>query len=159
MKRKLLFVLAALAMLSASAAEETNAVFVHTKAGDAVAYLFSAQPKVTYEGTDMVIVGEGIDVVYSLTDVAKVDFGAYEEPTGVTEAEVKDTKVSVICSGESVQVNGLEAGSVAAVYNLAGQMISKAQAGVDGSASLNVPSGSNLYIVKTNKVSFKIVKK
>lgn len=159
MKRKLLFVLAALAMMSASAADEANAVFVHPKSGDAVAYLFSAQPKVTYEGTQMVIEGEDIDVVYDLTEVEKMDFGVYEEPTGVTEAEVRDTKVSVICSGESVTVNGIEAGSAVCVYNLAGQLVSKAQASGDGSASLNVPSGGSLYIVKTNTVSFKIVKK
>lgn len=157
MKRLLLLAFAVMAMLGARAEEDANAVFVHPKEGVPVAYLFEAKPVVTYTESEIVIKGTGIDVVYAIADVEKMDFDVVQ-PTSVDD--VKASNVKVMCNGDQVTVSGIEAQSPVFVYNLAGQMVAKAVADAGGSASVEVPAaGPNFYIIKTNSVSFKIAKK
>ena len=59
-----------------------------------------------------------------------------------------------------IAISGAEPGSQAQVYALGGRQVLSARVGQDGSVSLSTTGlKAGIYIVKTNKSSFKIVKK
>lgn len=79
-------------------------------------------------------------------------------PVESVEEPVQQTTFNV-APGE-VRIEGATPGSIAQIFSMDGRQVSNARVGENGSVSLST-SGlpKNLYIIKTNKTTFKLLKK
>lgn len=81
--------------------------------------------------------------------------------TPVKEVTIADpSKPTFRATPGEIVISGAEPGSVAQIFSLNGHQTQSARVGDSGSVSLDttgLPAG--IYIIKTNKSSFKLVKK
>ena len=105
------------------------------------------------------------DVVTSFTwsELKKVTMSetvADANATEVEEVEMPAEKTRFQVAPGEVRIEGAEPGSIATIISTNGLPVAKARVGADGSVNLatrNLPR--NLYIIKTNKSTFKLLKK
>lgn len=104
---------------------------------------------------------KSVSVTYLVKDVLKFtlgDIAATEPPVGVERLVTKPQEVT-FHEGE-ITFSSVRAGSVVSVYDMQGRLVETFHADADG--TLNVPLHAypkGLYIIKTEKSSYKIMKK
>lgn len=79
-------------------------------------------------------------------------------PVESVEGPIEETRFQV--APGVVHIEGAEPGSMAQIFSMDGRQVNSARVGENGSVSLST-SGlpKNLYIIKTNKTTFKMIKK
>lgn len=151
----LVLLLAGWIAVPASAQEKEEVMVVQTKGGENVVFRFPEKPEMTFSGADVKIQSTKESVLYPMKDVAQVKF---ETISAGVENALADSGLSFRFDGD-LTVEGLNAGTAVAVYSLNGVQCLGGQADINGKAVLPTETLSpGVYIVKTNKVSFKIVK-
>lgn len=138
-----------------ASAEEREAMVVETKGGDRVLFLFEQKPEMTFSGESVEIKSAEETVLYPMEDVAQIKFE--QITSGIGSAETGD--VSFRFSGGQLEADGLTPQSAVTVYSAGGTVMLRGKADAGGRAVL--PTGSlqkGIYIVKTDKVTYKIVK-
>ena len=157
MKQKLYFVLLLLAtVFTAKAADAQWCLVVESAGGETIAIGADLKPviKTTADGYELRY-GEQV-TAFTWSQLKKVTVQK-TEPTAIEAVPVAPS--FRLAPGE-IAVQGAEPGSVAQVFSANGQQVLTARAGADGSVSLSTTGlSAGIYIVKTNKSTFKIVKK
>lgn len=159
MKKKLYSLLFLLATaLTANAADAKWCLVVESAAGETIAIGADQKPVIR-------TVADGYELRYGETVTAftwsqlKKVTVQETEPTPTAIGEVK--ALTFKAQPGEIAVRGAQPGSVAQIFSVGGQLLQSARVGDDGSVSLstqNLPAGQ-VYIVKTNKSTFKIIKK
>lgn len=158
MKKKFYSLLLLLAtVLTANAADAKWCLVVESAGGETIAIGADLKPviKTTADGYELKY-GETV-TTFTWSELKKVSIKE-TEPTAVEEVSVKPA--FQVAPGE-VAIQGAEPGSVAQIFSVSGQLLQSARVADNGSVSLstqNLPAGQ-VYIVKTNKSTFKIIKK
>lgn len=157
MKAKLLAVLLSFTCLSAMADEPKTQLVVWAKDGTQVAYALAEKPKVTFTETDLVITAKGVEVNYSLENMARF---TYEDNTAAAITNLQTGKASVILDGESLLFPALKANSTVSLYSLNGTLVFNKTVQTAGEYSFPL-SGLNagVYVVSVNGLTYKIVKR
>lgn len=157
MKQLLLFVLAFSGWLATPAlAAGDGAVVVETKSGEKVTFYYEAQPEITFAEADVEIKSSEQSVVYAMSDVAQIKFD--DTITGIGAVSKNETRFTF--SGTQVIIEGLAPQSKVAVFAADGKLWKQGSADANGKATLALGElTKGVYVVKTNKVSYKIVKK
>ena len=159
MKKKFYLLLLLLAtVLTAHAADAKWCLVVESASGETIAIGVDQKPviKTTADGYELRY-GETV-TAFTWSQLKKVSIKETEPTTAVEEVSVKPA--FQVAPGE-VAIQGAEPGSVAQVFSVSGQLLQSARVADNGSVSLstqNLPAGQ-VYIIKTNKSTFKIVKK
>ena len=161
MKQKLYSLLLLLATaLTANAADAKWCLVVESAAGETIAIGADQKPviKTVADGYELRY-GEQV-TAFTWSELKKVTVRE-TEPTTTTVEEVKAVaEPSFRLAPGEIAISGAEPGSLAQVYALGGRQVLSARVGQDGSVSLSTTGlKAGIYIVKTNKSSFKIVKK
>ena len=161
MKQKLYSLLLLLATaLTANAADAKWCLVVESAAGETIAIGADQKPviKTVADGYELRY-GEQV-TAFTWSELKKVTVRE-TEPTTTAVEEVKAVAEPLfrLAPGE-IAISGAEPGSLAQVYALGGRQVLSARVGQDGSVFLSTTGlKAGIYIVKTNKSSFKIVKK
>ena len=159
MKKKFYSLLLLLAtVLTANAADAKWCLVVESAAGETIAIGADQKPviKTVADGYELRY-GETV-TAFTWSQLKKVTVKETEPTTtaiGKVQAETLQAQ-----TGE-IAVRGAQPGSVAQIFSVGGQLLQSARVGDDGSVSLstsNLPVGQ-VYIIKTSKTTFKIVKK
>lgn len=159
MKQKLYSLLLLLVTaLTANAADAKWCLVVESAAGETIAIGADQKPviKTVADGYELRY-GETV-TAFTWSQLKKVTVKETEPTTtaiGKVQAETLQAQ-----TGE-IAVRGAQPGSVAQIFSVGGQLLQSARVGDDGSVSLstsNLPVGQ-VYIIKTSKTTFKIVKK
>ena len=159
MKQKLYSLLLLLVTaLTANAADAKWCLVVESAAGETIAIGADQKPviKTVADGYELRY-GETV-TAFTWSQLKKVTVKDTEPTTtaiGKVQAETLQAQ-----TGE-IAVRGAQPGSVAQIFSVGGQLLQSARVGDDGSVSLstsNLPVGQ-VYIIKTSKTTFKIVKK
>jgi hypothetical protein len=159
MKKKFYSLLLLLAtVLTANAADAKWCLVVESAGGETIAIGADLKPviKTTADGYELKY-GETV-TAFTWSQLKKVSIKETEPTTAVEEVSVKPA--FQVTPGE-VAIQGAEPGSVAQVFSVSGQLLQSARVADNGSVSLstqNLPAGQ-VYIIKTNKSTFKIIKK
>ena len=156
MKAKLLALLLSFTCLSAMADEPKNQLVVWAKDGTKVAYALAEKPKVTFTETDLVIKAKGVEVNYSLENMARF---TYESNENTAIRNLKTDEVSFRLDGESLVFPSLSANSKVSLYSLNGAPVFNKTIRTAGEYSFPL-SGLNagVYVVTVNNLTYKIVK-
>jgi len=161
MKQKLYSLLLLLAVtLSGHAADAQWCLVVESAGGETIAIGVDQKPviKTVADGYELRY-GEQV-TAFTWSELKKVTVRETEPtPTAVEEVKAVVEPSFRLAPGE-IAISGAEPGSLAQVYALGGRQVLSARVGQDGSVSLSTTGlKTGIYIVKTNKSSFKIVKK
>ena len=161
MKQKLYFLLLLLAAtLTAHAADAQWCLVVESAGGETIAIGASQKPviKTVADGYELRY-GEQV-TAFTWSELKKVTVRETEPTTTVVEEVKAVAEPSFRLAPGEIAISGAEPGSLAQVYALGGRQVLSARVGQDGSVSLSTTGlKAGIYIVKTNKSSFKIVKK
>lgn len=165
MKQKLYSLLLLLAVtLTAHAADKQWCLVVESAGGETIAIGADLKPVIatTADGYELRY-GEQV-TAFTWSELKKVT--VQETVADKSATPVKDVKAAPqaktafsVAPGE-IRIDGAEPGSVALVYTLNGRQALSARVGDSGTVTLDttgLPAG--LYIIKTNKSTFKLVKK
>ena len=161
MKQKLYFLLLLLAVtLTAHAADAQWCLVVESAGGETIAIGASQKPviKTVADGYELRY-GEQV-TAFTWSELKKVTVRE-TEPTTTAVKEVKAvTEPSFRLAPGEIGISGAEPGSLVQVYGVGGRQTLSVRVGQDGSVSLSTTGlKAGIYIIKTNKSSFKIVKK
>ena len=159
MKKKFYSLLLLLATaLTANAADAKWCLVVESAAGETIAIGADQKPviKTVADGYELRY-GETV-TAFTWSQLKKVTIKETEETTAVKEVSLKPALQ--VAPGE-VAIQGAEPGSVAQVYAANGHLLQSARVAADGSVTLSTQSlpAGQVYIIKTTKSTFKIVKK
>ena len=161
MKQKLYSLLLLLAVtLSGHAADAQWCLVVESAGGETIAIGVDQKPviKTVADGYELRY-GEQV-TAFTWSELKKVTVRETEPtPTAVEEVKAVAEPSFRLAPGE-ILISGAEPGSEVQVYALGGSQALSARVGQDGSAHLSTTGlKAGVYIVKTNKSTFKIVKK
>ena len=157
MKQKLLLVLLSCFSLSAMADEPKTQLVVWAKDGTQVAYALAEKPKVTFTETDLVITANGVEVNYTLENMARF---TYEDntSTGITNLQTDESTFKL--DGESLLFPALKANSTVSVYSLNGTLVFKKNVCQNGEYAFPLSNlNAGVYMVNVNGLTYKIVKR
>ena len=157
MKQKLLLVLLSCFSLSAMADEPKTQLVVWAKDGTQVAYALAEKPKVTFTETDLVITANGVEVNYTLENMARF---TYEDNTATAITNLQTDESTFKLDDESLLFPALKANSTVSVYSLNGTLIFKKTVRQNGEYAFPLSNlNAGVYMVNVNGLTYKIVKR
>ena len=161
MKKKLYSVLLLLAVaLTTQAADKQWCLVVESTGGETIAIGADQKPviKTVADGYELRY-GEQV-TAFTWSELKKVTVSE-TEPTATAVEEVKTAgEPAFRLAPGKIAISGAQPGSLVLVYGVGGRQALTARAGADGNVTLSTTSlKTGVYIVKTNKSTFKIVKK
>lgn len=157
MTQKLLLVLLSCFSLSAMAEEPKTQLVVWAKDGTQVAYALAEKPKVTFTETDLVITANGVEVNYTLENMARF---TYEDNTATAITNLQTDESSFSLNGESLLFPALKANSTVSIYSLNGTLVFKKTVLQNGEYAFLLSNlSTGVYMVNVDGLTYKIVKK
>ena len=156
MKRLLLLMLLAGSYITMQA-DQVQTLIVQLKNGSQTAFFLKDKPQVKFEGTNLKVTSTVGDTSFALSDVLRFTY-AKKDPTGISETVTDPTGVNF--QGDVLVISQLKANGDVSVYALDGKLLRQLKASHAGTYRLNLselPAG--LYLVKTDNVTYKIVKR
>ncbi len=161
-----LSVVAMASTFGAFAADTTDGVFISfTDGSDALQLKFESEPQISMTNGGLVVTTTklGKELTFEFSDVEKMYFGLVTDETtsGVTETEVaKKASVVFAYADGVVKVSGLSNGETVRVVALNGTVYKSVKATAEGTAEFNIDNAQvGVYIVTTNSLNFKLIKK
>ncbi len=157
MKNLLLSMIFCLCIVAKAEDNPTNLV-VWAKDGTKVAYALTEKPKITFTETDLVITAKGVEVNYSLTNMARFTYEVDGATTSITD--LKTGNVTLKINGEILLFPALKANSNVSVYSLNGTFVFQKTIMQNGEYAFPLSNlNAGVYLVKVNGLTYKIVKK
>ncbi|MBQ8486735.1 MAG: T9SS type A sorting domain-containing protein [Prevotella sp.] len=164
MKQKLYSMLLLLAVtLTAHAADKQWCLVVESAGGETIAIGADLKPVIatTADGYELRYGEQVTAFTWSELKKVTVQETVADVSTPVKEVTIADpSKPTFRATSGEIVISGAEPGSVAQIFSLNGHQTQSARVGDSGSVSLDttgLPAG--IYIIKTNKSTFKLVKK
>ncbi len=161
-----LSVVAMASTFGAFAADTTDGVFISfTDGSNALQLKFESEPQISMTNGGLVVTTTklGKELTFEFSDVEKMYFGLVTDETtsGVTETEVaKKASVVFAYADGVVKVSGLSSGETVRVVALNGTVYKSVKATAEGTAEFNIDNAqAGVYIVTTNSLNFKLIKK
>lgn len=157
MKSKLLLSLLLGFSIFAKAENNPTNLVVWAKDGTKVAYALAEKPKVTFTETDLVITANGVEVNYTLENMARF---TYEDNISTAITNLQTDESTFKLDGESLLFPTLKANSTVSVYSLNGVLVFKKTVHAAGEYSFPISNLSiGAYLVSVNGLTYKIVKR
>lgn len=152
-----LVILAFLVMLSMPVVADEYCFVVWTKRGEQISIPLIEKPKIINSGDNLIMNTTTTTVEYPKTEVGKFTLNL-QEPGGIDAGEMSDCEI--IHNGNIVILSGLRAGSEVKVFTIGGYAVLTGCVGDDGSLALDLsPLGQGIYIVSTENITCKIIKR
>ena len=134
-----------------------NAIKIYDKSGTFVTILLDEQPKVTFDGNDVVLTTHMSVVNYPSTEIVKLTYLDLKNATGIDNF----TSSGVVFSfnNEVVKIQNLASQTKVSLYTVEGILVVSGMTDAKGRVSLPIPKVTQEYmIVKTPSLTFKIRK-
>ena len=141
---------------TAMADEPKTQLVVWAKDGTKVGYALAEKPKVTFTAYDLVITTQGVEIFYTLDNIAR--FTYEESASGITNIQTEEKPFKLY--GESLLFPALKANSTVSVYSLNGNLIFKKTVRQDGDYAFPLSNTiTGVYMVSVNGLTYKIEKR
>ena len=134
-----------------------NAIKIYDKSGTFVTILLDEQPKVTFDGNDVVLTTHLSVVNYPSTEIVKLTYLDLKNATGIDNF----TSSGVVFSfnNDVVKIKNLVSQTKVSLYTVEGVLVASGMTDAKGGISLPMPKGTQTcVIVKTPSLTFKIRK-
>lgn len=157
MKSKLLLSLLLGFSIFAKAENNPTNLVVWAKVGTKVAYALAEKPKVTFTETDLVITAKGVEVTYSLENMARL---TYEDNTLTAITNLQTDESTFKLDEESLLFPALKVKSTVSVYSLNGALVFNKTVHQNGEYAFPLSNlNAGVYMVNVNGITYKIVKR
>lgn len=161
MKKKIYSLLLLLAVaVTGYAADAKWCLVVESAGGETIAIAADQKPviKTVADGYELRY-GENV-TSFAWNELKKVTLQE-TEPTAIDAQQVNsETKPSFSMAPGEISILGAEPGSMAQVFSLRGQLVQNVRVDGNGAVTLSTTGlSTGVYIIKTNKSTFKFVKK
>ena len=134
-----------------------NAIKIHNKSGSFVTILLEEQPKVTFEGNDVVLTTHMNIVNYHSDEIVKLTYLNVNDATCIDAFRTLGVVFSF--DNEVVKIQNLTSQTTVSLYTVEGMLVASGMTDAKGCISLPMPKGTqNCVIVKTPSLTFKIRK-
>ena len=136
-----------------------NTVAIHQKDGKVTTFAFTEKPVVTYSGSDLVLSTTKTTVQYPVYLLKKLVFDVEWTKSVSHIEEIKSSDIAFSFHDGSLTISGGKPSSIVTLYSVKGVKVGQYRLDADGRA--NIPTqglGRDIYIVKTNRLSFKFRK-
>lgn len=143
--------------ITSSDRAEFRSLILWSKDGTKVAYALAEKPKITFTGTDLVITSKGVEVNYSLENMARF---TYEDNTAMAITNLQTGMTSFKLDVESMLFPSLNANSTVSLYSLNGTLVFNKTIQKAGEYFFPL-SGLNagVYVVTVNGLTYKFLKR
>ena len=134
-----------------------NAIKIYDKSGTFVTILLDEQPKVTFDGNDVVLTTHLSVVNYPSTEIVKLTYLDLKNATGIDNF----TSSGVVFSfnNDVVKIQNLVSQTKVSLYTVEGVLVASGMTDAKGGISLPMPKGTQTcMIVKTPYLTLKIRK-
>ena len=158
MKNKLILLFLLLASFMGNThSANINAIKIHNKSGSFVTILLEEQPKVTFEGNDVVLTTHMNVVNYPSAEIVKLTYLDVKDATGIDN--FKSFGVVFSFNNDVVKIQNLVSQTKVSLYTVEGVLVASGMTDAKGSISLPMPKGTQTcMIVKTPSLTLKIRK-
>lgn len=132
---------------------------VESAGGETIAIGADLKPAITTNATGYELTYGDQTTVFTWAELKTLSMKKVEADVNLTPVRDLQTEPGVCIRRGQIAISGAEAGSTAAIYDTTGKRMASANVGTDGSVKLTTTSlPGGIYIVKTNKTTFKIKK-
>ena len=162
MKKRLLNLLIPLLVaLSASAADERNALIISFHEGDSVAFVLADNPCATFIGDNLCVESNDFIATYLRSTIAGFHF-AWVTDTPTSIASLPEHMVQIVYTdNNTVQVRGIDPASPVGVYGIDGRgIVAPITSEADGITINLAACPAGIYLININNTQiFKITKR
>ncbi len=131
-------------ILSAADTAGYTILVVQLKDGRYDVYQLATKPKMTYDGSAMVLKTTDIETRYERTDVRNLNFG--DEVTAISMPQRQNFRFAF--DGSTATVSGLESGCLIRVFTAGGQLMKTVRQAADGKVGIDLGTlGKGTYII------------
>lgn len=117
--------------------------------------------KVTVEKDKFIVKSKTVDIEYNAIDVTKFTLESDgSDPTAIQGIPSSKTEGTISYDGNVILLSGFSHGSAVQIFNIGGQVKGSHHIGQDGHLAISLDGLSRgIYIVKTESITYKIIKK
>ena len=134
-----------------------NTIVIQQKDGKVARFSFTEKPVVTYSGNDVLVNTTKNSVQYPIYLLQKISFDIDWNTTDIEEVEVAEP--SFHFRDDALSISGEDPRSLVFLYNIKGMLAGRYQTNDRGCVTIPIRQlRPDLYIVKTNRFSFKFRK-
>lgn len=134
-----------------------NTIVIQQKDGKMARFSFTEKPVVTYSGNDVLVNTTKNSVQYPIYLLQKISFDIDWNTTDIEEVEVAEP--SFHFRDDALSISGEDPRSLVFLYNIKGMLAGRYQTDDRGCVTIPIRQlRPDLYIVKTNRFSFKFRK-
>lgn len=134
-----------------------NTIVIQQKDGKVARFSFTEKPVVTYSGNDVLVNTTKNSVQYPIYLLQKISFDIDWNTTDIEEVEVAEP--SFHFRDDALSISGENPRSLVFLYNIKGMLAGRYQTDDRGCVTIPIRQlRPDLYIVKTNRFSFKFRK-
>lgn len=139
-------------------------LFVWLSDGHHDAYSFEEKPRITYLDGELIISTQTGEYRYEHAKVHKVTLSDTDTPkasdTETSVSSVESDSPEMERHGDEVSMRGMSPGGNVYVYDLGGRLMDTLIVGEDGTLTFAISRlSSGIYIIQTETITFKIIKK
>ena len=156
------FLLALLIILSLPTLGETQdkvqGIIIDLVTGEIVEITLADNPKITYDGNNIKIVSETIDVQYTLSELTKVRMGEVDNSTDISSVANEDGKIEI--NRDILRFTGFDANEEIKIFSISGALMSTYKVSSAGNTTISLNSfPKGIYLISVKKETIKINKK
>lgn len=134
-----------------------NTIVIQQKDGKVARFSFTEKPVVTYSGNDVLVNTTKNSVQYPIYLLQKISFDIDWNTTDIEEVEVAEP--SFHFRDDALSISGEDPRSLVFLYNIKGMLAGRYQTDDRGCVTIPIRQlRPDIYIVKTNRFSFKFRK-
>ena len=153
------FILLFLEDMYVSAQNMVPAIIVELSSGKKVEFLLADKPKIVFDGQTIKLTANGIYIEYTPTEFVKVSTGEIQSNDSGIE-ELIPHHENIVVEAEFICLKGFNSGDTVRIYSVEGNLTALYQISTNGSISIPISTlPSDVFIIKTNKQSIKMIKK
>lgn len=157
MKSLIIFIFLLFLNLTVKADNYFSNLVVLSKDGTAVAYALEEKPKLAFTKTDLLITTDKTTVTYPLSNLAKFTFDK-QNNTAIKNLLSEEPIFSF--DGDVLIFPNLKTNSEVSILTIGGMLVLKKKVLSDGEYSFPLSRlSTGIYIVKIDKLTYKIIKK
>ncbi len=141
------------------AQDKVQGIIVELSTGEKLEYRLSDTPKMVYDGQTITLTANGVNVVYTPSELVKVRMGEVDDVSSGIEEQVSQQGEVKVEAGY-VRLSGFAHGEIVRVYSMDGKLYANYQTSSDGALLIPIstlPSG--ISIIKVKQQTIKISKK
>lgn len=138
--------------------DKVQGIIIDLATGESVEITLADNPKITYDGNNIKIVSETIDVQYTLSELSKVRMGDVDNSTDISN--VANTEGNIEFNRDFLRFSGYDVNEEIKIFSISGTLMSTHKVSTYGTTTISLDSfPKGIYLISVKNETIKINKK